>query len=68
MTFPIGTIAAYAVTQDTSNVGVIIMLSDGAKHGQAIGVTVISETAVKFTNPGGIYGQAHNFIYGYYYI
>ncbi len=68
MTFPIGAIAAYAVVQNVSNVGVIIMFSDGVKHGYTIDATVISETTVKFTNPGGVYGQAHNFEYGYYYI
>lgn len=69
MTFPKSAIAVYIGVQGGFAAGcACLMLCDGTKCGYAMEATVISETVVKFTNPGGTYGKAHNFEYGYFYI
>jgi hypothetical protein len=69
MSFPKNrTVAVYASVQGNNVTGIRVMLCDGTKFGQAIQATITSDTTVVFTNPGGAYGQAHNFEYGYYYI
>lgn len=69
MIYPKSAIAVYIGAQEGFSAGcACLILCDGTKCGYAIEATVISETVVKFTNPSGTYGKAHNFEYGYFYI